>query len=129
MFLLPDLLTKVYKGILLSTFMRAQLQKLFFLDKRVLKLTSHGQTRAENKLKIHAVVLVKKRLYSELVKLLIISLKSEYMKKQVVIMISCCKSQKIVFNLQHLVFVPWESSFTTVAPGTTSGWICERLQE
>ena len=121
MFLLPDLLTKVYKGILLPTFMRAQLQKLICLDKGVLKLTSHGQTPAENKIKIHAVVLVKKCLYSELVKFLIISLKSEYMKKQVVIMISCCKSQKIVFNLQHLVFVPWESSFTAVAPGTTSG--------
>ena len=65
MFLLPNLLTKVYKGILLPTFMRAQLQKLICLDKGILKLTSHGQTPAENKIKIHAVVLVKKCLYSE----------------------------------------------------------------
>ena len=69
-YLSPDPLTKVYKGILLPTFLyncttslnltSTQLQKLNSLYRRVGKVISSGQTPIANEIKKHALMLVKK---------------------------------------------------------------------
>ena len=75
LYLSPESLVKIYKGILLSVLLyscttnlnltNSQMSKLSSLDNRIAKITGKKQTPIESEMKKHSVILVKKCLNNE----------------------------------------------------------------